>query len=162
MPEKKKAHHKHAKTKSEKHGDSNEKAKKEKKKKGKGACSCVKKQDVESDADEFPDELQPLLEEHDEYAGGDYESAPEEAAPLPVTEPLLPPKDDSPRRWGRRPPLVEVSLFLYNLAYRASIPLKEQVVFGAIASQYSPSVADFIQSNDVRQQACLASVLSRG
>ena len=157
MPEKKKAHHKHSKSKSGKHGGDSHK-KEKKKKKGNGACGCMKKQDVESDVEEeFPDELQPLL---DAYAGDDYESAPEpeEPEPMPVTQLLLPKNDSS--SWSRRPPLVEVSLFLYNLAYRASIPLKEQVIFGAIAAQYSASVGDFVQSNDDRMQACLASVPS--
>ena len=140
------------------------------KKKGGGVCGCLSKQEAHDE-----DERKPLLERDPkdselsnfDYVSDDDDEEDEEMPPIPLTIVVPPPREAAgpgPGRlvtscWGNRPRFVEITLFLYNLAYRASIPLKEQFIFGVVAMQYSPSGDEFSMSNDDRLQACQVGAL---
>ena len=77
---------------------------------------------------------------------------------IPSRAPILSEKDDEEQNdkgfLAMRPPLISLTIFLYAVAYRAAIPVREQYVYGYFAAKSSPFTDDFIMDNKDRSLTC--------
>ena len=69
--------------------------------------------------------------------------------------------DGKPRWKCRMPYLVEPAIFLYLLAYKGGLPLKEQFMFAYSASQLLPPNAAYLAEAEMFNSACDVEVVSK-
>ena len=102
-----------------------------------------------------------------EKKGSDPDNTPRDDVIVPTAASLASLLDDTVPRgepgevdtscWANRPCFVELTIFLYATAYKASLPIKEQYVYGYYAAKSSPFSDDFILNNRDRKLTCMVS-----